>query len=86
MLIKGRLDIIYKRGKYATVYDVKHSQWHVVDTFIRCPKGRMWSLGEFDTEADATRYCKWLWQEACNLTCVREAAIKAGEASDEDNN
>ena len=86
MLIKGRLEIIYKRGKYATVYDVKRSQWHVVDTFIRCPKGRMWSLGEFDTEADATRYCKWLWQEACNLTSCIEAAYKAGEGSDEDNN
>lgn len=82
MLIKGHLEIIYKRGKYATVYDCKRAQYHVVDTFIRCPKGRMWSLGEFDTERDATRYCKWLWQAACNLTGVKEA----GEDSDEDNN
>lgn len=86
MLIKGRLKIIYKRGKYAVVYDVNRGRWYVVDTSIRCPKGRLWSIGEFPTDAEATRYCMWLWQEACNLTRCKEAAYKAGEENDEYNN
>lgn len=86
MLIKGRLRIIYKRGKYAVVYDINRGRWYVVDSTIRCPKGRLWSIGEFPTDAEATRYCMWMWQEACNLTSCKEAAYKAGEENDEYNN
>lgn len=86
MLIKGRLTTVYKRGKYAVAYNINRGRWYVVDTSIGCPKGRMWSIGEFPTDAEATAYCKWIWQEACNLTSCKEAAYKAGEVSDADHN
>lgn len=73
MLIKGDHTILYRRGNYAAVLINRTGEYHVVDLSVKCPKRRLWSLAEFPTDAEATRYCRDLWADS--LVGTRKRAL-----------
>ena len=57
------LTALYRRGHLTVCYDNKGGNYCIIDTYIRCPKGRAFSVSDFASEDDATKYVLDRWAD-----------------------